>query len=125
MSVRPYCHDCNHWGNDHWGPVENGVFSWNQHLRRLDKEAEIKWKHQHLKQEAEIKQKAANNSLEALLESVSVMAPGCYPIAAQSIGVWWAVCTDDDGIIAYFLNEEDAFRFRLSYINALLNPVKR
>ncbi len=35
---------------------------------------------------------------------------------------WCAVATDDDGIIAYFSNPRDAFRFRLDLINRRLNP---
>ena len=33
---------------------------------------------------------------------------------------WFAVI-NDDGIMAYFLRERDAFRFRLDRINAILN----
>ena len=35
---------------------------------------------------------------------------------------WYAVATDDDGIIAYFFKESDAYRFCLDYINRQLNP---
>lgn len=35
---------------------------------------------------------------------------------------WYAVAADNDGIIAYFLDEVDAYRFRLDYINRQLNP---
>lgn len=62
-------------------------------------------------------------NLDALLDAVSVMPPGCWENEnTPLLGEWWAVCTDDDGIIAYFLKEVDAFRFRLSYINAILSP---
>jgi hypothetical protein len=36
---------------------------------------------------------------------------------------WYAV-VNEKGIIAYFGNEKDAFRFRLDYINQLLNSIK-
>lgn len=35
---------------------------------------------------------------------------------------WYGVSTTD-GIIAYFSNETDALRFRLDYINQILNPL--
>ena len=62
----------------------------------------------------------ANLNLDSLLESISVSSPGMWE---NDIGPkdWWAVI-NDDGIIAYFRDEVDAFRFRLDYINRLLNP---
>jgi hypothetical protein len=62
--------------------------------------------------------------IEELLQSVSVMAPGQWENDLSTISLikdWYAVCTDD-GIIAYFGEESDAFRFRLDYINRILNP---
>lgn len=35
---------------------------------------------------------------------------------------WWAVSNADEGIIAYFYREADAFRYRLAMINRDLNP---
>lgn len=35
---------------------------------------------------------------------------------------WWAVSSGRNGIVAYFAFEADAFRFRLDWINRLLNP---
>ena len=62
----------------------------------------------------------STKSLDELLDDISVLAPGCWE---NDIGPknWWAV-TNDDGIISYFGNENDALRFRLDYINRLLNP---
>lgn len=59
--------------------------------------------------------------LDNLLESVFVLDPGVW---ANDIGPkdWYAVGTDDDGVIAYFFRESDAYRFRLDYINRKLNP---
>ena len=59
--------------------------------------------------------------LNDLLESVFVLDPGFWE---NDIGPkdWYAVCTDDDGIISYFMRESDAYRFRLDYINRQLNP---
>lgn len=34
---------------------------------------------------------------------------------------WYGVC-DEEGVIAYFQREVDAFRFRLDLINRRLNP---
>ena len=64
--------------------------------------------------------------LDDLLDSISVLAPGQWDNALSLTPLlrdWWAVCADD-GIIAYFLLESDAFAFRLSYINRLLNPCR-
>lgn len=36
---------------------------------------------------------------------------------------WYYVGTDDRSVIAYFHSETDALRFRLDYINQILNPV--
>jgi hypothetical protein len=36
---------------------------------------------------------------------------------------WWGVsAADQGGILAYFANETDAYRFRLDYINHRMNP---
>lgn len=55
--------------------------------------------------------------LNHLAESVFVLDPGVWE---NNIGPkdWYAVCTDD-GIIACFSRESDAYRFRLDYINRL------
>lgn len=45
--------------------------------------------------------------------------------ATKYLEGWSAVSTaDDGGIIAYFRDEADAFRFRLDYINGKMNPVQ-
>jgi len=62
-------------------------------------------------------------SLDELLERVSVFPPDGWENDEGPKG-WWAV-GNDQGIIAYFGQESDAFRFRLDYINGLLNPVSR
>lgn len=59
--------------------------------------------------------------LSEWLEAVQVMAPYMWENKNGPVG-WYAVVNDDDGIIAYFANEPDAFRFRLDYINRKLNP---
>lgn len=61
-------------------------------------------------------------NLDQLLEDISVLAPGQWDNDEGPVG-WYAVC-NERGIIAYFGKELDALRFRLSYINGLLNPVK-
>jgi hypothetical protein len=60
--------------------------------------------------------------MEDLLEAWTVLWPGTWGSddAAEPKG-WFAVCNDDDGIVAYFGKEADAFRFRLAEINRALN----
>lgn len=60
-------------------------------------------------------------SLLELLEDVTVDAPVLWENDTGPAD-WWAVSTGADGIIAYFFSEVDAFRFRLDYINRILNP---
>jgi hypothetical protein len=60
-------------------------------------------------------------TLEELLEIWAVMAPGTWDNeSTETLGDWYAV-SNDDGIVAYFGNEQDAFRFRLAEINRTLN----
>lgn len=59
-------------------------------------------------------------NLTELLEFWFVAAPGMWDNDDGTIG-WWAVGNDDQGLIAYFKNEQDAFRFRLDQINRTLN----
>jgi len=56
-----------------------------------------------------------------LLDTVHVDAPHMW-VNDEGPKGWYAVATDDDGIIAYFCKEKDAFRFRLDLINRHLNP---
>lgn len=67
------------------------------------------------------------NVLDLLLEDVQVEPPGTTDApevnGPKTMRDWWAVSTSELGIIAYFANEADACRFRLDYINGLLNPV--
>lgn len=64
----------------------------------------------------------AHLDLERLLEEVSVLGPGMWENEqTPTLGEWYAVC-NDNGIIAYFGKEVDAYRFRLDYINRILNP---
>lgn len=60
-----------------------------------------------------------NKSLDDLLETWQVFEPGMWENDTGPKG-WYAVA-NDDGIIAYFGNEADAFRFRLAEINRELN----
>ena len=71
-----------------------------------------------------MKMEDAKKSLDQLLEEVTVDAPGMWE-NDDGPKDWYAVSTAwDGGIIAYFRDEESAFRFRLDYINGLLNPLK-
>lgn len=71
-----------------------------------------------------------NLSLDQWLDAVSVHGIDDYHNevnGGQLGGVlgWYGVSTDDaGGIIAYFNNENDAFHYRLDYINRKLNPLK-
>lgn len=59
-------------------------------------------------------------SLDDLLERWCVHYPGMWENDTGPNG-WWAV-SNDDGIVAYFGNERDAFRWRLWMINRDMNP---
>ena len=58
-------------------------------------------------------------TLEELLEDWSVLPPGTWENKSGPQD-WYAVC-NDDGIVAYFAKEQDAFIFRLDKINTELN----
>jgi hypothetical protein len=60
------------------------------------------------------------NSIEYLLNEVwTVLPPGMWENEDGPQG-WYAV-TNNDGIVAYFGNENDALRWRLAMINRELN----
>jgi len=58
-------------------------------------------------------------TLEELLEEWSVLYPGMWENKSGPQD-WYAV-SNDDGIVAYFAKEGDAFMFRLDKINTELN----
>ncbi|RDJ35733.1 MAG: hypothetical protein DWQ19_13020 [Crenarchaeota archaeon] len=58
--------------------------------------------------------------LEQMLADVVVDPPDLVP---NDLG-WYGVSTGNEGTIAYFKKESDAFRFRLDLINLKLNPLK-
>jgi len=58
-------------------------------------------------------------NLDDKLDKWGVMHPGEQVSGPDG---WWAVFNDDDGIIAYFAREIDAYRWRMSMINRELNP---
>jgi hypothetical protein len=53
-----------------------------------------------------------------LLEDISVIPAG--EVLASDVSEWFVVA-DNDGVIAYFAREADAFAFRLMVINMALN----
>lgn len=61
-----------------------------------------------------------SDDLDSLLEEITVFEPGTWE---NEYGPkdWYAV-GGLDGIVAYFMNEVDAFRYRLDWINRILNP---
>lgn len=61
-------------------------------------------------------------NLDDLLESWSVLPPGHWDNDDGPKG-WFAVCNDEESIVAYFSKEEDAFRYRLDQINLQLNTI--
>lgn len=62
-----------------------------------------------------------SSRLDSLLENIGVLEPGMWDNAAAGvIGDWYAV-VNDEGIIAYFGKQSDAYRFRLAEINRVLN----
>lgn len=69
--------------------------------------------------ELEVEVLKNSSTLEDLLETWSVLPPGQWENNAGP-KEWFAVC-NDQGIVAYFGNEQDALRFRLSEINRTLN----
>lgn len=63
-----------------------------------------------------------SKSLDELLEDWTVCPPGTWENDYGPKG-WYAVSSaDDGGIIVYFRDEADAFRYRLDKINRILNP---
>lgn len=71
-----------------------------------------------------LEQKDEMKDLDYYLENITVDFPLEFPPTHPEANLtdWYGVA-NEDGIIAYFGREEDAFRFRLDYINGLLNPI--
>ena len=61
-----------------------------------------------------------NRTLDAALERWQVHDPETLWENGHGPFGWYAV-SNDDGIIAYFGREEDAYRFRLAEVNRQLN----
>lgn len=59
-------------------------------------------------------------TLDDLLDDWQVHAPGMWENEDGPKG-WYAVSNADEGIVAYFMTEASAFRFRLAEINRTLN----
>lgn len=72
------------------------------------------------KQFKSIQQRLDGLSLDELLEEISVQQPGQYENDTSDILQWYAVSTDE-GIVAYFGEEAEAFGYRLNLINRILN----
>lgn len=69
----------------------------------------------------ETKQNLKGLTLDDLLEEISVIEYGLWNNQnTKGLVGWWVVATDL-GIVAYFGSEQDALRFRLDYINRILN----
>lgn len=63
--------------------------------------------------------KKKEKNIEKLLEEWSVHEPGSWKNDTGPEN-WYAV-SNDEGIIAYFRDEKDAFAYRLNKINQILN----
>lgn len=69
--------------------------------------------------------KLKGRSLDELLEDIQIQeidAEVAEINNTEGIIGWYGVC-NHRGIIAYFGEESDAFRFRLDYINQILNTI--
>ncbi len=67
------------------------------------------------------KKRLSNHTLDMLLEEVSVMDDFDNDVSDKLIKDGWVAVCDDTGIIAYFNNTAEAYRYRLDYINRILN----
>lgn len=68
----------------------------------------------------DVERKERDMSLDELLETWSVYPPGSWENETGP-AEWYAVA-NNNGIVAYFGKETDAYRFRLDAINRALNP---
>lgn len=59
-------------------------------------------------------------TLDEALDKWQVAEPGMWENDKGPVG-WYAVM-DDDGIVAYFANGADAYRWRMSMVNRDINP---
>lgn len=66
----------------------------------------------------ETQENLKGKDLDELLEEISVLDE--WDNQTKGLDGWYAVVTDL-GIIAYFGSEVEAYRFRLDYINRILN----
>lgn len=62
-----------------------------------------------------------SDNLDTALDDWSVHDPEMWHNEDGPKG-WYAVSNETDGIVAYFLTEKDAFRWRLDMVNRDLNP---
>ena len=72
-----------------------------------------------------IKESNRMKDLDYYLENICVEFPLEFPPKHDFADLtdWYGV-SNESGIIAYFGNETDALRFRLDYINSIMNPIK-
>lgn len=64
----------------------------------------------------------SERNLTELLEDISVHDPGMWENEDGPVD-WYAVSTEEaGGVVAYFVHQVDAYRFRLDLINRKLNP---
>ena len=72
-----------------------------------------------------IKESNRMKDLDYYLENICVEFPLEFPPthAFADLTGWYGV-SNESGIIAYFGKEVDALRFRLDYINSIMNTIK-
>lgn len=58
--------------------------------------------------------------IQELLDEISVLSPGMHDGPDRYLSDWYAVA-DDEGVVAYFRDEDAALGHRLSIINGILN----
>ncbi len=68
--------------------------------------------------------KTSEKSLDELLQDIEVgdVDKEHRQLNKASAPVGWHYVANDEGVIAYFRDEVDAFNFRLAYINRMMNP---
>lgn len=68
---------------------------------------------------SQLKNRLRGYTLDELLDEIAVMGPGMAPVQKEMED--WSAVTTDEGIVAWFGEEAEAFRYRLDLINQILN----
>ncbi len=68
-----------------------------------------------------LRQRLKGRNHEELFDDIAVLPPGMWDNQQSDALEGWFAVTTDEGIIAYFGDETDAYRFRWDLINLVLN----